>query len=195
MKSCAVRRPSPISVRSDPSAAIPGLRPHWIETLGRHWRGEGASHWLTRFLILRLLGVVYFVAYLVLAQQIVPLVGSRGLTPIATFHAQASAYFGSSAEAVLRYPSLFWIAHSDGLLIGCAWLGVLLSALVALGYANAIVMTLLWALYLSFVHIGQLWYSFGWEIQLCETGFLAIFLCPLLDNRPFPHRTPPTTVI
>ena len=33
----------------------------------------------------------------------------------------------------------------------------------------------LWLLYLSFVNIGQTFYSFGWEILLCEVGFLTIF--------------------
>ena len=49
----------------------------------------------------------------------------------------------------------------------------------------------LWALYLSFVHVGQIFYGYGWEILLLETGFLAIFLCPLLDRRPFARRPPP----
>jgi len=48
---------------------------------------------------------------------------------------------------------------------------------------------------MSFVHVGQDWYSYGWEIQLLETGFLAIFLCPLLDGRPFPKRAPPLVVL
>jgi hypothetical protein len=48
---------------------------------------------------------------------------------------------------------------------------------------------------MSFVHLGQDWYGYGWEIQLLETGFLAIFLCPLLDMRPFPKREPPMAVI
>src|SRR5262249_14274238 len=64
-----------------------------------------------------------------------------------------------------------------------------------LGYANAILLTLLWALYMSFLNIGQDWYGYGWEIQLLETGFLAIFLCPWLDGRPFPCRPPPKLVI
>src|ERR671932_1631340 len=33
-----------------------------------------------------------------------------------------------------------------------------------------------WALYLSIVNVGQVWYGFGWESLLCEAGFLAIFL-------------------
>ena len=56
-------------------------------------------------------------------------------------------------------------------------------------------LTILWMLYMSFVNIGQEWYGYGWEIQLLETGFLAIFLCPLVDARPFPTREPPTPVI
>lgn len=76
-----------------------------------------------------------------------------------------------------------------------AWAGVALSLPLLLGYANAILMAVLWALYLSFVHVGQVWYGYGWEIQLAETGFLAIFLCPLLDPRPFPRTAPPTAVV
>jgi hypothetical protein len=35
---------------------------------------------------------------------------------------------------------------------------------------------LLWAFYLSLVNMGQTFYSFGWEMLLLESGFLAIFL-------------------
>jgi hypothetical protein len=56
-------------------------------------------------------------------------------------------------------------------------------------------MAALWALYMSFIHVGQDWYGYGWEIQLLETGFLGIFLCPLLDPRPFPKCRPPIVVI
>ena len=76
-----------------------------------------------------------------------------------------------------------------------AWVGFALSCIVVAGYANAIVMGALWALYMSFVHVGQEWYGYGWEIQLLETGFLAIFLCPLLDGRPFPKRQPPLVLL
>ena len=34
----------------------------------------------------------------------------------------------------------------------------------------------LWSLYLSFINIGQVFYGYGWETMLVETGFLAIFL-------------------
>jgi hypothetical protein len=158
-------------------------------------QARGPSYWLTRFLILRLLGLVYFFAFLSLARQVLPLIGSHGLTPVTQFLEQAESYDGSRWEAFKRYPSLFWLGASDSRLQRLAWVGVGLSVPLLLGYANAILLAVLWALYMSFVHVGQLWYGYGWEIQLLETGFLAIFLCPLLDPRPFPATPPPLAVV
>ncbi|MGH7936924.1 MAG: lipase maturation factor family protein, partial [Bryobacteraceae bacterium] len=153
------------------------------------------SSWLTRFVILRLLGVVYAIAFLVAANQILPLIGSDGLLPVGNFIKHVSDVLGVSLGGFLRLPSLFWINHSDTALVVTAWVGFALSCIVACGYANAILLALLWILYMSFVHLGQDWYGYGWETQLLETGFLAIFLCPLLDGRPFPRRAPPLVVI
>jgi Lipase maturation factor len=159
------------------------------------WPEKPHSYWLTRFLILRLLGLVYFIAFLSLANQVLPLIGKDGLLPAELFLRQVVRYYGSSLNGFLQLPSLFWISASDPFLVAMAWLGVALSLLVLLGLANAVLLGTLWLLYLSFLPVGQDWYSYGWEIQLLETGFLAIFLCPLLDWRPFPRRPPPTPVI
>src|ERR1043166_2086189 len=156
---------------------------------------EAPTYWLTRFVILRLIGFVYFFAFLSLATQVLPLIGSNGLLPADAFLHSIQNYFGSKTQAFISLPSIFWFGISDQLLLSLAWAGVVLSLIVMLGYANSILMALLWALYTSFVHIGQDWYGYGWEIQLLETGFLAIFLCPLLDGRPFPNRAPPTLVL
>jgi len=152
------------------------------------------SYWLTRFLILRLLGCVYAVAFFAAAKQILPLIGSNGLLPVDSFLVRVQTALGSPSAGFVRLPSLFWFGHSDAVLQMAAWAGFALSCVVAAGYANAIVLAALWVLYMSFVHVGQDWYGYGWEIQLLETGFLAIFLCPLLDGRPFPTREPPSVV-
>lgn len=160
------------------------------------WQNQSPhSYWLTRFLILRLLGLVYFVAFLSLAQQLRPLIGSKGLLPTDLFLRQAEKFLGSPTAAFLQLPSIFWIDSSDAFLVAMSWVGVALSGLVLIGFANGLLLMALWALYLSFVHIGQDWYSYGWDIQLLETGFLSVFLCPLLDGRPFPKRPPPAPVI
>src|SRR6476619_4698521 len=151
----------------------------------------GNSYWLTRFAILRLLGFVYAVAFLVAAQQLVPLVGEHGLTPANQFFERVQAHFGSRPAAALQLPSLFWFGISDQGLSIFAWVGFGLSLIVLGGFANAILLGILWAMYMSIVHIGQIWYGYGWETQLLETGFLAVFLCPLLDGRPFPKCPPP----
>src|SRR5690242_13359506 len=152
------------------------------------------TYQLTRFVMLRLLGCVYAVAFLVAAQQILPLAGSHGLLPVGLFLGRVQDSLGSPVAGFVRLPSLFWFNHSDTALQVMAWIGFALSCLVVAGYANAILMSALWVLYMSFVHIGQDWYGYGWEIQLLETGFLAIFLCPLLDGRPFSKRAPPVVV-
>jgi hypothetical protein len=155
---------------------------------------SGSDRWaLTRFVLLRLLGFVYFMAFLSLVNQFGPLLGSHGLLPASHFLARMHSKYGSAA--VLRFLSIFWAGSSDGFMLSMAWAGVALSLAVIAGFANSIVMVVLWALYLSFVNVGQEWYGFGWESQLLETGFLAVFLCPLLDARPFPGRPAPFQVV
>jgi len=153
------------------------------------------TYWLTRFLILRLLGLVYAIAFLVAINQILPLIGSDGLLPLGIYLKQVSRALGGDGAGFMRLPSLFWFVHSDNALITVAWIGFLLSLVVVAGFANAPILAVLWLLYMSIVHVGQEWYGYGWEIQLTETGFLAIFLCPLLDARPFPKRPPPFPII
>jgi hypothetical protein len=169
-----------------------------LRAVANHWRAGGEvphGYWLTRFVLLRFLGLVYFVAFIVAANQLVPLVGHGGLLPADTYLQRLADHFGSRADGFIEIPSLFWMGISDSGLVAVSWIGALISLAVLLGYANSIMMIVLWILYTSIVNVGQLWYSYGWEIQLLETGFLAIFFCPLLDWRPFPRSPPPVIVI
>ena len=146
---------------------------------------------LTRFLILRLLGVIYTFAFLALLLQAVPLIGHDGLLPADAFLDRVRA----AGWGFFKLPSIFWLGISDDLIRILAAVGVALGALCAVGVTNAILLFVLWALYLSFVHVGQLWTGYGWDILLCEAGFLAIFLAPPLDLRPIPRHEPPRVVI
>ena len=155
------------------------------------------TYWLTRYVLLRWMGFVYLVAFYVAARQLVPLVGENGLTPANLFFSAvtASPDYGNSFWGFLHFPTLFWLNDSDTMLRVIPWLGVVLACVVLAGYANAIMMTMLWMFYVSIVYAGQDWYGYGWEIQMSETGFLCIFLCPLLDGRPFSPRPPPIQII
>jgi lipase maturation factor len=169
--------------------------PHLSTPLAAQLAGGRGSYWLTRFLFLRLLGLIYLVAFLVSAQQARPLIGAHGLLPACDYLERVRRSTDSNGDAFVALPTVFWFACSDATLAAGAQLGIVLAAAVTLGVANVPLLAALWFLYLSFVHVGQLFYGYGWEILLLETGFLAIFLCPVLDPRPFPARVPPPTPI
>jgi Lipase maturation factor len=132
------------------------------------------TYWYTRFVFERALAAIYLVAFLVAANQFIPLLGERGLLSAPSFIRQIP----------FRYaPSLFYLSPTDSAFRTAAWSGVVLSGVALLGWpwlrtwpASAVVWGLLWVLYLSFVNVGQTFYGFGWESLLLETGFLAIFL-------------------
>src|SRR5262245_25608206 len=108
------------------------------------------SYWLTRFVILRLLGGIYAVAFFVAAKQVLPLIGTNGRLPLGSFLDRVRAHFGSATSGFAALPSIFWWDHSDAFLTLTAWLGFGLACVVAAGYANALMMAALWLLYMSF---------------------------------------------
>jgi hypothetical protein len=158
-------------------------------------RPRGTEYFLTRSVLLRSLGFIYAVAFVILIRQGRPLIGSHGLLPLGAFLDFVSRHFDSQAAAVWRLPTLFWLGSSDAWLEGAAWVGLMLATLVVLGIANAPILAALWALYLSFVQAGQIFYGYGWEMLLCEAGFLGIFLAPALRPRLMSPKDPPPLLV
>src|SRR5579859_1735035 len=169
----------------EPRDALRAFRDAWWQRL----LADDSRYELTRFAVLRLLALVYATAFLVLVLQLDPLLGSHGLLPVARFLPYVHGRFG--AEAYWKIPSLFWLGSGDGVLRAAAWLGLALSVAALCGATNALLQLALWLLYLSFVHVGQIFYGYGWEIQLLETGMLAVFLCLVRSVRPFPRTRVP----
>ena len=153
------------------------------------------GQWLGRFVVLRLLGLVYLMAFLTLVNQGRGLIGAHGLEPAADFLDEVAAQLGGRAAGFTELPTLFWLGASDRFIAAVGWIGVALSLAVVAGYANALVLAALCVLQISVAAVGQDFYAFGWELQLVETGFICIFLCPLLDGRPFPRRPPPAPAV
>ena len=129
---------------------------------------------LASWLFLRGLGLIYAIAFFSLAVQILGLVGSDGILPLAEYLTAAHAGWGS--DAYRKLPTLFWLTQSDIALVSGAWLGVALGLLVALGRWQRACLIALFVLYLSYVYAGQLFMSYQWDLLLLESGFLAIFL-------------------
>ncbi len=152
-------------------------------------------YWLTRFVFLRLLGLIYTVAFLVLVNQLRPLIGADGLLPANLYLERVGQEFDDRGGAFAALPTLFWFDASDGFMQGVAYAGLAGALVVLAGFANAPLLAVLWFTYLSFCHIGQLFWGYGWESLLLETGFLAVFLPPVLKLTPFPEHVPPSTVM
>ena len=153
------------------------------------------SYWLTRFVFFRMLGLVYTVAFASVLLQWDALLGSHGLLPAADFLDELRRAHGHGADAFLRAPTLFWLGSSDAWFRACGVVGLGVSLALLLGLANAPMLALLWLLYGSFARVGQIFYGYGWDILLLETGFLGIFLAPLWRPGPFPRASPPSRVV
>lgn len=135
---------------------------------------SGGEYWLTRLVFQRGLALVYLIAFLVALNQFVPLLGERGLLPVPNFIKQVS--FSDS-------PSLFFAFPKDWAFKLAALFGIALAIFALSGlsekygwFLSAAVWGAMWVLYLSFVNVGQTFYSFGWETMLLEAGVLAVFL-------------------
>src|SRR2546422_11072079 len=88
---------------------------------------QAPDYWLTRLVIERALGVIYFVAFLVAVNQFRPLLGEKGLLPVPLFLSRVS---------FLQAPRLFHIRYSDRLLLGVARRGLVLSLAVEAGVSD-----------------------------------------------------------
>ena len=147
---------------------------------------QAPDYWLSRLVIERGLAALYLIAFVVAFNQFRPLLGERGLLPAPDFLRLAP---------FSRTPSLFHLHYSDRMLAIVAVTGAVLAAAAVLGLVEAaplwafiLAWFALWALYLSIVNVGQIFYAFGWESLLLEAGFLAIFLGPA-------RVAPPTAVL
>ncbi|XP_054499780.2 lipase maturation factor 1 isoform X1 [Agelaius phoeniceus] len=159
------------------------------------------TFWLTRIVLLRSIAFLYFVAFLVAFHQNKQLIGEKGLLPCKLYLQEVKKYFKGKVglDALSYAPTLIWFldwSAMDSTLDCLALAGLAVAAFVLLtGCANMVLMSLLWLLYLSLVNVGQIWYSFGWESQLLETGFLGIFLCPLWSLSRLPQGSPPSRIV
>lgn len=128
---------------------------------------------LVRFLFIRLLSLIYFIAFLSFLLEAKGLYGGDGILPIADFI--ESRFPDPATISLLQYPSLFLYWHDDSSLIFLPALGMTASVLAFSGLFTGPCLIVMWLLYLSIVNAGQDFMSFQWDILLLETGFLSIF--------------------
>jgi len=170
-------------VEASPDESANALRVSWTGA-------PRQQHLIARFVFLRGLGFVYSVAFLCLLLQFEGLIGEHGLMPVTRYLDRIGP-----RTSVLEWPTLFWLASGDAALQLFAVLGLGLSVAVMLGIESGVVMAILWVIYISFCHVGQIFWGYGWEILLLEAGFLSVFLCPIRSLAPMQARSPPPLLV
>lgn len=158
--------------------------------------GALPSYSLTRWIFLRALGVIYLSAFFSLGTQIGGLIGANGIAPANNFMSAVQLQCERSGIGIARYhllPTLCWFSASDRFLHLLCGAGGVLALLLIFDIAPATCLFLLWLIYLSLSHVGNVFLQFQWDALLLETGFLAIFLAPLhifprLVTEPPPSR-------
>jgi len=135
---------------------------------------EPPIHALVEWLFIRILGLIYFVAFASLAVQITGLIGSRGILPAGDYLQAIHNRFGSQSYWLV--PTVFWLNSGDTFLKAVCVAGAVLALVLCAGYAQRLILIALFVLYLSLVSVGQDFLNFQWDALLLETGFLAIFL-------------------
>ena len=132
------------------------------------------DYFLASGLFIKLLALIYFTAFLSLSVQITGLVGADGILPFSEL--LDYLYQGHGPLAWLYKPTLFWFNSSDFALKAATLLGCIVSMLLFFGYKQKGSLVVLFVLYLSLLHAGQIFLMFQWDTLLLEAGFLAIFL-------------------
>jgi lipase maturation factor 1 len=147
------------------------------------------------WLFLRILGIVYVIAFWSLSVQVIGLIGADGILPARAYMDSARAFVVAEHIGADRFrllPTLCWISASDAFLRGLTVSGIALGVLLVAGVAPAIVLPLLWVDYLSLSAVAREFLSYQWDALLLETGLLAIFVAPLvLVERPRAPTAPP----
>jgi hypothetical protein len=150
----------------------------WLRNAFRFgWAVAPDEYFVSRWLFLRLLGVVYLAAFVSLWGQIRGLIGSRGILPVTEYLRAVREEAGNAGYYLA--PTLCWLDSSDPFLDGLCGGGAGLSLLLILGVAPVAVLFILWVSYLSLTVAGQVFLGYQWDGLLLETGFLAIFFAPL----------------
>lgn len=134
------------------------------------------TYFLATDFFLRLLGIIYGIAFASLWVQIDGLIGQQGILPVQEVLKAIAQQFGP--ERYREFPTLCWFASSDRFLHLICGAGVVFSILLAMGLVPMVCLLGLWGMYLSLTVGAQDFLSFQWDILLLEAGFLVIFLSP-----------------
>ncbi len=124
----------------------------------------------TSMLFIRLVGVIYVIAFASLSVQIIGLVGEEGILPIKPILSQVTWHNWFNT------PTLFLFGASDMSLLAATYIGICCGILLFIGIVPVWTSLAAYILYLSLFHAGQIFLKFQWDTLLLETGLLTYLL-------------------
>lgn len=152
-------------------------------------RSGPADRFLSRWIFLRGLGLIYFSAFFSLVFQIRGLIGPQGILP-------AAEYLKSVAEQVgqARYwyaPTVLWFSSGSHMLAALCWAGMVAAILLFLNFWPRAMLAVCFVCFLSFVSAAGDFSGYQSDGMLLEAGFLSLFLAPAGFRPCFAAARPP----
>jgi lipase maturation factor 1 len=149
---------------------------HWL--LGPEPISEKRpGHLWPRWIVLRVLGLIYFSAFYSLLFQIKGLIGTNGLLPAADY-LQAVAAALRGAEKFWFAPTVLWIDSSNHTLLAICWIGLIASVLLTVNIWPRGMLAVCFVCFISFVAAAQDFSGYQSDGMLLEAGFIALFFAP-----------------
>jgi uncharacterized membrane protein YphA (DoxX/SURF4 family) len=147
----------------------------------RWWVGPGpngaAGHLLSRWLFLRVLGVIYFSAFYSLLFQIRGMLGPSGLLPAGSYLQEV----GKAMPGAVHFwyaPTLLWFNSSNHALMALCWIGMIASLLLILNFWPRAMLLVCFIFFLSFVAAAQDFSGYQSDGMLLAAGFICLFFAP-----------------
>ena len=134
------------------------------------------GHLWPRWIVLRVLGLIYFSAFYSLLFQIKGLIGPNGILPAADYLQAVSAAL--HLQSYWTVPTLLWFGASNGALMMLCWVGLVASLLVTLNLWPRAALLICFLCFVSFVSVARDFSGYQSDGMLLEAGFIALFFAP-----------------
>ena len=135
-----------------------------------------ADRFLSRWLFLRALGLIYFSAFFPLVFQIRGLIGPNGILPASEYLQSATQQLG--AERFWYVPSLLWFASSSHALLALCYVGMAAAVLLVCNVWPRGTLSVCFVCFVSFVSAAGDFSGYQSDGMLLEAGFLSLFFAP-----------------
>lgn len=139
-------------------------------------RNGPSDRFLSRWIFLRALGLIYFSAFFPLAFQIRGLIGPAGILPAGEYLKSVGEQLGSGRFWYV--PTVLWFSSGSHTLMALCWVGMVAAVLLVFNIWPRGMLAICFICFLSFVSAAREFSGYQSDGMLLEAGFLSLFLSP-----------------